>query len=239
MLIGALEAGGTKMVCAVGREDGSILEQVSIPTTTPEETVAGIVNYFKGKEIEALGVAAFGPVDVKPQSPTYGQILDTPKLAWRHFDLLGALKKELDVPMGLDTDVNGSCLGELTYGCAKGLDSVIYITIGTGVGVGVSVGGALGQEGRRAGGPPGGVGTGELLHRSGAGQLHHDSVPAEDYSGRRRHAPGAALPVDPQKGDGDDRRLPKHEGAGGYGQLYCARKPARRSGNHGLHQAGA
>ncbi len=143
MLIGALEAGGTKMVCAVGREDGSILEQVSIPTTTPEETVAGIVNYFKGKEIEALGVAAFGPVDVKPQSPTYGQILDTPKLAWRHFDLLGALKKELDVPMGLDTDVNGSCLGELTYGCAKGLDSVIYITIGTGVGVGVSVGGKL------------------------------------------------------------------------------------------------
>lgn len=143
MLIGALEAGGTKMVCAVGREDGSILEQVSIPTTTPEETVAGIVNYFKGKDIAALGVAAFGPVDVKPQSPTYGQILDTPKLAWRHFDLLGALKKELNVPMGLDTDVNGSCLGELTYGCAKGLDSVIYITIGTGVGVGVSVGGKL------------------------------------------------------------------------------------------------
>lgn len=143
MLIGALEAGGTKMVCAVGREDGSILEQVSIPTTTPEETVAGIVNYFKGKDIAALGVAAFGPVDVKPQSPTYGQILDTPKLAWRHFDLLSALKKELDVPMGLDTDVNGSCLGEMTYGCAKGLDSVIYITIGTGVGVGVSVGGKL------------------------------------------------------------------------------------------------
>lgn len=143
MLIGALEAGGTKMVCAVGREDGSILEQVSIPTTTPEETVAGIVDYFKGKDIVALGVAAFGPVDVKPQSPTYGQILDTPKLAWRHFDLLGALKKELDVPMGLDTDVNGSCLGEMTYGCAKGLDSVIYITIGTGVGVGVSVGGKL------------------------------------------------------------------------------------------------
>lgn len=143
MLIGALEAGGTKMVCAIGREDGTILEQVSIPTTTPEETLPKIVEYFKDKEIKALGVAAFGPVDVNPRSETYGYILETPKLAWRHKDLLGVLKKELNVPMGLDTDVNGSCLGEVTYGCARGLDSVIYITIGTGVGVGVWSGGQL------------------------------------------------------------------------------------------------
>ena len=66
MLIGALEAGGTKMVCAVGKEDGTILEQVSIPTTTPEETIPKLIEYFQDKEIEALGVAAFGPVDVKP-----------------------------------------------------------------------------------------------------------------------------------------------------------------------------
>ena len=69
MLIGALEAGGTKMVCALGNENGTILEQVSIPTTTPEETVEQIVRYFKDKDIEALGVAAFGPVDVKPSPP--------------------------------------------------------------------------------------------------------------------------------------------------------------------------
>jgi fructokinase len=143
MLIGALEAGGTKMVCAIGKEDGTILEQVSIPTTTPEETIPKLIEYFKDKEIEALGVAAFGPVDVKPDSETYGYILDTPKLAWRNKDFLGGLKEALKVPMGLDTDVNGSCLGEVTYGCAKGLDSVIYITIGTGVGVGVCVNGKL------------------------------------------------------------------------------------------------
>lgn len=143
MLIGALEAGGTKMVCALGKEDGTILEQISIPTTTPEETIPKIVNYFKDKGIAALGVAAFGPVDVNLESDTYGYILDTPKLAWRHKEFLGALRRELDVPMGLDTDVNGSCLGEVTYGCAKGLDSVIYITIGTGVGVGVYVNGKL------------------------------------------------------------------------------------------------
>ena len=80
MRIGALEAGGTKMVCAVGREDGTILEQMSIPTTTPEETIPKIISYFKEKDICALGVAAFGPVDVDPRSDTYGYILDTPKL---------------------------------------------------------------------------------------------------------------------------------------------------------------
>ena len=143
MLIGALEAGGTKMVCAVGKEDGSVLEQVSIPTTTPEETIPQILDYFKSKEIGALGVAAFGPVDVKPASPTYGVIVNTPKIPWRNCDLLGQLKRELAIPIGLDTDVNGSCLGEMTYGCARGLENVIYITIGTGVGVGVCCGGKL------------------------------------------------------------------------------------------------
>lgn len=143
MLIGALEAGGTKMVCAVGKEDGSILDQISIPTRGPEETLADIIGYFKDKDISALGVASFGPVDVKPSSPTYGFILDTPKLAWRHKDILSPLKEALEVPMKLDTDVNGSCLGEVTYGCAKGLDCVIYITVGTGVGVGAYVNGSL------------------------------------------------------------------------------------------------
>ena len=143
MRIGALEAGGTKMVCAVGYEEGTIIEQKSIPTTTPEETIPKIIEYFKDKDIAALGIGAFGPVDVNPQSETYGRILETPKLAWRNKDLLAGLKEALQVPMEIDTDVNGSCLGEMTYGCAKGLDSVIYITIGTGVGVGVGVGGKL------------------------------------------------------------------------------------------------
>lgn len=119
------------MVCALGREDGTIIEQVSIPTTTPEETIPKITAYFKDKGIEALGIGAFGPVGVDPKADNYGYILETPKLAWRNKDLLGGLKKELNVPMGIDTDVNGSCLGEVTYGCAKGLDSVVYITIGT------------------------------------------------------------------------------------------------------------
>ncbi len=131
------------MVCAIGDETGKILDQVSIPTLTPEETMPKIIDYFQDKDIEALGVAAFGPVDVNPESSNYGRILDTPKLAWRQYPLLSTLKEALAVPMKLDTDVNGSCLGEMTYGSAKGLDSVMYITIGTGIGVGIAMGGKL------------------------------------------------------------------------------------------------
>ena len=131
------------MVVALGDETGKILEQKSIPTTTPEETIPQIIDYFSQKNIAALGIGAFGPVDVVKGSPTYGRILNTPKIAWRQYDLVGALKEALHVPIGLDTDVNGSCLGEMTYGCAKGLDTVVYLTIGTGIGAGIAVGGRL------------------------------------------------------------------------------------------------
>lgn len=143
MIYGALEAGGTKMVVAIGDENGKILDQQSIPTTTPEETIPKIVDYFRDKEIVALGIGAFGPVDVVKTSVTYGYILNTPKLAWKQFNLLGALESALRVPVGIDTDVNGSCLGEMTYGCARGLDTVLYMTVGTGIGVGIAVGGQL------------------------------------------------------------------------------------------------
>ena len=143
MRLGSLEAGGTKMVCAVGDSDGTIYEQISIPTTTPKDTMPHIIDYFKEKEIAALGIACFGPVDVNPDSETYGTILDTPKLPWRQYPILKVMQDALKLPMGLDTDVNGSCLGEVTYGTAKGLDSVIYITVGTGIGVGIVLDGRL------------------------------------------------------------------------------------------------
>ena len=143
MILGALEAGGTKMVCAIGNENGEILEQVSIPTETPEITIPKLLDFFRGKQIEALGIGCFGPIDVDRDSETYGYITTTPKLAWQNYNIVGAFKKELGVPVGFDTDVNGSALGEYTWGIAKGLHSCIYITIGTGVGVGVIVDGNL------------------------------------------------------------------------------------------------
>ena len=143
MILGALEAGGTKMVCAIGNEYGEILEQVSIPTKTPEITIPLLIEYFKNKKVEALGIGSFGPLDLDRNSKTYGFITSTPKLAWANYDLAGAFKEALHVPVGLDTDVNGSALGEATWGALNGLDSGIYITIGTGIGVGIISGGQL------------------------------------------------------------------------------------------------
>lgn len=141
MLYGALEAGGTKMVCAVGDENGTILEQVSFPTTTPEETVPPMIAYFKEKNIQSLGIACFGPVDLNKKSSTYGSITTTPKLPWRNYNIVGAFQEALHIPVGFDTDVNGSALGECTWGCTQNVDTSIYITVGTGIGVGVIVDG--------------------------------------------------------------------------------------------------
>lgn len=143
MKLGALEAGGTKMVCAIGDETGKIFEQVSLPTKTPGETVPAMIDYFQKAQVEALGIGCFGPIDPDKKSPTYGYITSTPKLAWANYDIVGAFGKALGCPVGFDTDVNGSVLGEVTFGQAKGKSSVVYVTIGTGVGAGIYIEGKL------------------------------------------------------------------------------------------------
>ena len=135
-LFGALEAGGTKMVCAILDEFGNIIEETSIPTTTPDETAKKILDFYSKYSLSALGIGTFGPVDLNPKSPTYGSILNSPKLAWIGFNYFKAFES-LKIPIGIDTDVNASCLGERTFGTSRGLSNVIYITIGTGIGVGV------------------------------------------------------------------------------------------------------
>lgn len=143
MILGALEAGGTKMVCAIGNEQGEISERISIPTVSPEETMPQMIAFFREHHIEALGVGCFGPINPVKGTATYGYITSTPKLAWQEYNIVGAFEEALGCPVGFDTDVNASMLGEATFGIAKGLDSCIYVTIGTGVGVGVYINGGL------------------------------------------------------------------------------------------------
>lgn len=143
MKLGGIEAGGTKMVCAIGDEQGNIFDRAVFPTETPEITVPKMIEYFQDKGIEALGIGCFGPVDLNRKSATYGYITSTPKLAWRFYDFAGAFREALQIPVGFDTDVNGAVLGEVRFGAAKGCENALYITIGTGVGVGAYINGKL------------------------------------------------------------------------------------------------
>ncbi|OLS33422.1 ROK family protein [Bacillus sp. MRMR6] len=142
-MLGAIEAGGTKFVCAVGDEFGNISEKISIPTTVPEETMGKVIEFFKKNPVKAIGIGSFGPIDVNRESPTYGSITSTPKTAWKDYPIVYEMKEAFSVPIGFNTDVNAAALGEAGFGAAKGLDSCLYITVGTGIGAGAVVHGKL------------------------------------------------------------------------------------------------
>ena len=137
MRFGTLEAGGTKMVLSVGNEQNELLEQATIPTETPEKTIPAMIAWFKDRNIAALGIGTFGPVDLNPASPTYGWITRTPKPGWRDTPLLPPMRDVLGVPVRIDTDVNAAALAEWRLGAAKGLKSCLYVTVGTGIGAGI------------------------------------------------------------------------------------------------------
>jgi fructokinase len=140
--LGAIEGGGTKWVLGVGTclDD---LEVVSIPATTPAETLRKAADFFRGKAIGALGIGCFGPLDLHPSAPTFGHITSTPEPGWSNTDVSGELSRAVEVPVALDTDVNAAALGEARWGAAQGLTDFVYLTVGTGIGGGAVVGGHL------------------------------------------------------------------------------------------------
>ncbi|ETW96803.1 MAG: fructokinase [Candidatus Entotheonella factor] len=144
-LYGALEAGGTKWVCAVGTGPDDIRATARFATTTPDATIAQAIAFFRPHQdaLTALGIGSFGPLDPAPGSPTFGWITDTPKPGWAQTDLAGAMRRALGVPVAFDTDVNAAALGEYQWGAAQHLDSLIYLTVGTGLGGGAIVHGRL------------------------------------------------------------------------------------------------
>ena len=134
-LFGGIEGGGTKFVCAVGNATGEILAETRFPTTSPDETLARAVAFFK-KQVQALGplasigVASFGPLDPRLASATFGHILPTPKPGWTNANIVGPLRAAFDLPIAFDTDVNGAALGEWRWGAAQGLDRLIHPEMG-------------------------------------------------------------------------------------------------------------
>jgi fructokinase len=143
-LYGAIEAGGTKFVCAVGTGPEDLKAQARFPTTTPKETLARCIDFFRAQpKVEALGIGCFGPIELRRGAPLYGHVTTTPKPGWGNADIVGPLQQALGVPVAFDTDVNGAVLGEARWGAAQGLDTAVYVTIGTGIGGGALVGGRL------------------------------------------------------------------------------------------------
>lgn len=147
-LIAAVEAGGTKMVLGLGTAGGGSIVTASVPTHEPEATMAGIAAFFdkeaRGREIAAVGIASFGPIDLDPKSPIYGYILPAPKAAWSNFDMLGRIRAILGGIAGaIDTDVNAAALAEARMGAGAGTGDLAYVTIGTGIGVGFVINGAM------------------------------------------------------------------------------------------------
>lgn len=171
-LYGGVELGGTKTLCVVGAGT-DIVAEARIPTTDPSATLAAVVAFFRreiaaGREIRAIGVASFGPVELRRGAPRWGLITTTPKAGWSDVDVAGPIGAGLGLPVGFDTDVAGAALGEGRFGAARGLETFVYLTVGTGIGGGAVIGGRIAHG---------------LVHA----EMGHVSVPREpgdDFPGR-------------------------------------------------------
>ena len=146
-LCGAIEAGGTKFVCAVGTGPDDLHDEIRFNTTVPAETLGRATEFFKRHNdrtpLAAIGIGSFGPVDLDPASATCGYITTTPKPGWAQAEFAGVIQRSLNIPVAFDTDVNAAAMGEYRWGAAQGLKTFIYLTVGTGIGGGAMVDGRL------------------------------------------------------------------------------------------------
>ena len=151
-IFGGVETGGTKCVCALGTDSGELLARAEFATVDPARTIGEVVRFFRERPVpEAIGVGSFGPVELDPASASWGCVTTTPKSGWRYASVAPAIASALGVPVAFDTDVGAAAYGEHTWGAGRGLASVVYLTVGTGIGAGVVLGdqvwhGMLGPE---------------------------------------------------------------------------------------------
>ncbi|RPH54621.1 MAG: ROK family protein [Lysobacterales bacterium] len=145
-LYGAIEAGGTKFLCAVASDVDDIVGECRIDTTTPDETLDRVSRFFRTAqdefgELQGLGVASFGPIQLDRDAPYWGRLFATPKPGWTSASMLDALRSVANCPIELDTDVNAAALAEALLGAGRGCDDVVYVTVGTGIGAGAVING--------------------------------------------------------------------------------------------------
>jgi fructokinase len=145
-LFGCVEAGGTKFVVGIISSSDAIIETARFDTISPAETIGATINWLKQAAlrhgpIDAIGIASFGPVELDRNAANWGYITQTTKPGWSNSDFAARIARELGLPVGFDTDVNGAALAESRWGAAIGQRVSVYVTIGTGIGGGAIVDG--------------------------------------------------------------------------------------------------
>jgi fructokinase len=171
-MYGGVEAGGTKVVCVIGTGPDEIVETLRVEVTSPAETIEAALGFFQraivaGARLDAIGIGSFGPVELRRGHPSYGSITTTPKPGWSGTDVVGPFRAAFGIPVGFDTDVNAAALAEGRWGAARGLESFVYLTLGTGVGGGAVI-------------------DGRVLHGLGHPEMGHLAVqrhPGDAFSG--------------------------------------------------------
>lgn len=229
-LFGGIEAGGTKFVCAVGTSPHDLRGRIELPTTTPEETIGRVLNVFqeqaRHEPLAAVGIGSFGPIDVHPGSARFGYITSTPKAGWQNVDLAGAIRRALNLPVGFDTDVNATALGEHRWGAGQGLETLVYVTVGTGIG-------------------GGGMAEGKLIHGVLHPEMGHMRIPHDrqsdpfggvcPYHGDCWEGLATGPAIEARWGNKGQDLPPEHQGwaleahylALGIANLVCALSPQR------------
>lgn len=147
-LYGALEAGGTKFICGVGSFEAGSREQVRIDTSTPDETISQVLDFFRVQiarhgPLAGLGIGSFGPLDLDPGSSGFGSLTTTPKPGWQGVDLQAWVARGLGVPVTINTDVNTAAFAEARLAFSGGPGLLAYVTVGTGIGVGFAESGGI------------------------------------------------------------------------------------------------
>ena len=145
-LIAGIETGGTKILARLcERDGGATVAERRWATSTAAQAVDDLAAFLTdlpdGATLRAAGIASFGPLIVDPAASDCGRMLATPKPGWADSNLRAELGARLGVPIAVDTDVNAAVIAEQAVGAGRGLSSVAYVTVGTGIGAGLAING--------------------------------------------------------------------------------------------------
>ena len=141
-----IETGGTKILARMVDAGGGVLADGRWLTTSADAALECLTAFIAeatpaGRLLGGIGMAAFGPVVRDERSRDYGRMLETPKPGWSGSNLRAGLAARFGVPVALDTDVNAAARAEWQRGAGRGVRSLAYVTVGTGIGGGLVVDG--------------------------------------------------------------------------------------------------